>query len=289
MKTGKHLIDANKYMEDAKTELSKANWWFNRIDKYKAIELMKKAGITFALIPDYLKSANAYFQILQLIINSPELYIDLTIHKIALLYLEMCNKAKIHIDNSIIDLINNKIIPYLQETKSYRTVNNLLEEISINCDIFGNTDESIKYYQKILGNSELHNDISTKLKILNKMAELNISSNKNTIASDNYMNCAKIALLIPSLKIVVRYYLLYSLILVLDEISEEQMNEKIIEYTDMYPMFSNSPEYNLINGLTIAYKVKNVEYIKQVIINNLKNFDTHIIKVLEELKNKVMN
>jgi hypothetical protein len=86
-----------------------------------------------------------------------------------------------------------------------------------------------------------------------------------------------------------RVYLLYSLILKIEDYSEEQMKEKIIEYTNLDPKFANSPEYNLINGLVSAYKLKNIAHFNQVIINNIPNFDTHIIQVLEQIKNNMEN
>jgi hypothetical protein len=85
----KYMTEADKYMELALTELSKSNWWFNRIDTNKAINLLKSAGVSYALIPDFTKSAFAYLMALQLIMTSD--YENK--HDIALSYLGACNEG----------------------------------------------------------------------------------------------------------------------------------------------------------------------------------------------------
>lgn len=111
MEHTKHMTEADKYMEDAKNELSKADWWFNRIDKYKAIKLMKSAALFYSIIKEYTKTANAYLQALQLITKSPEL-MNLEILLIITPYFDICNTEKMQIDDNVIEFINNKFMAY---------------------------------------------------------------------------------------------------------------------------------------------------------------------------------
>lgn len=290
METSKHMINGDKYMEEANIELSKANWWFNRINYNKVIELMKKAGVSFALIPDYIKSTTIYLKSLQLIINTPKLDINYGImYELTISYLKICNEGKIQIDNSIIDFINNKIINFLQETETFPLINDLFHELIINYETFNNITESLKYCQESIRYEKLNYNITGVCIIFKKMAELNIKINQYTIASNNYKDCITIMVKNPLLIYSVRYYMLYSLILLLDEIAEQQMSEQINDYIKVYPMFSNSYEYSLLKRLIHSYKIKNVDSFQDAINNYPGTLDTHIIKVLEQFKNNMSN
>lgn len=63
------------------------------------------------------------------------------------------------------------------------------------------------------------------------------------------------------------------------------MNSKVLEYTNAIPLFSNSPEYNLINELIKAYKDKNTNLFNKAIKLNRDNFDKIIFEILENVKN----
>lgn len=71
------------------------------------------------------------------------------------------------------------------------------------------------------------------------------------------------------------------------EKTKEELNNKIIEYIDYFPVFYNSPEYNLIVELVKRYANNDTEYIERVISNNKNSFDIIIIKVLERIKNNI--
>jgi hypothetical protein len=181
------------------------------------------------------------------------------------------------------------IINYLQQTKSYNLIIKIYEEIAINYELFNNIDDALHNYQGAIDYADLSKMNILIIKFSKKIAELNIKINKNIVASKNYRDCGELCLTSELLRFNARVYLLYSLILKIEDYSEEQMKEKIIEYTNLDPKFANSPEYNLINGLVSAYKLKNIAHFNQVIINNIPNFDTHIIQVLEQIKNNMEN
>lgn len=285
-----YISDANKYMEEAKAELSKANWFFNRINKSKAIELMVKSGDSYALGKDYESSINSYFECLTLINNSPELLLDYTTCRIVLLYIERCNTNKNPINNIAHILLRDKgIINYLQQTKSYNVIIAIYAGIAINYELFNNIDDALYNYQIAIDYADLSKMTALTIKFLKKIAELNVKNNKNIVASKNYRDCGELCLTSDLLRFNARTYLLYSLILKVEECSEEQMKEKIIECTNIDPKFANSPEYNLIYGLVLAYKVKNDDYFNKVITNNVQIFDTHIIQLLEKIKNNIVN
>ena len=60
---------AVKCQEEVKKELSKADWWFNRIDKNKAIKLLTDASTYFYLAKNYTDSLDTNLQALELSIN----------------------------------------------------------------------------------------------------------------------------------------------------------------------------------------------------------------------------
>lgn len=290
MEESKLMQEADKYMEMAKAELSKSNWWFNRIDEIKAIDLMEKASVSYSLAQNNIKSIDALIQVLEVISKSQNPKLKYKMLNIPLLYLYACNKNKVMIQHFVIDLVNDKIIPYLQEDRMFHKIVDLFSEIAMNNEIFNNNHDAMKYYQYALTYSKMSIKKTSNIKILQKIAELNIRVNNDfNSASENYLECAKFALENSLLKFGVKYYLLYSLILMLDTKTEQQIKEKINEYITIYPIFANSPEYNLINELIESYKVKNIKFIKQVIISNSQSFDTPIIKFLEQIKNKLDN
>jgi hypothetical protein len=278
-----YIDSAEKYLEQAKVELSKSNWWFNRIDKYKAINLMQKAANDFILGHNENKSKDVCTDALKLFILSDELVINEDIYKIINHYLDMCNKQKIIYDYLFYDLINNKVITYLHELKMYKNMLELLQKIAMNHELVENYEELMVYYLKILTYTNLYDSTGIKIRTLRKIAELNIKQNDYGNASENYKECARYASQNYSLKFGVKYYLLYSLILILQLLNDEEIKRKIMECLIICPSFSNSPEYNLFIELNKAYREKNDKFLKKVINNNLENFDNSIIKVLKNI------
>jgi len=289
MELNNHILDGNKHMLEANAELSKANWFFNRINKSKAIESMVKAGDSYALGKDYGLCINSYLDGLKVINNSPDILINFDICKTALGYISMCNKSKIKVNNEIFDLLNSRIVGYLLENKIYNMIVNFYEEIAINYELLDDIELSLKYYQEAINYAEIRKLNTLIIKFCKKMAELNIKNNKYIVGSKHYRECGELCLKSDLLWANAKVYLLYSLILKIEEYSEEQMKEKIIEFTNLDPKLANSPEYNLINGLVSAYKLKNIAHFNQVIVNNKPNFDSHIIQVLEKIKNNIAN
>ena len=275
---------AIKCKEEVKKELSKADWWFNRIDKYKAIKLLTETSTYFYLAQNYTDSLDTNLQALELSISLNLL--DTNTYNLIQTYLELSNKISKPINNTILEFVNNKLMPYLEELKAHKLIINILNEIAINYELFGNKEFALNYYNSSLANSKLY-DCSPieKVKILRKIAEINVLLKKNEISSQKYRECAEISRNNYLLKFGVKSYLLYSLILLLDILSEEQMNLKVSEYTNEIPLFSNSPEYNLINELYKAYKEKNINFFNQVIKSNRDNFDKFILEILENIKN----
>ena len=53
-------------------------------------------------------------------------------------YLELSNKILKTVDNTILEFLNNKLIPYLEELKAHKLIINILNEIAINYELFGN-------------------------------------------------------------------------------------------------------------------------------------------------------
>ena len=289
MDTNKCIDIGNKYILSAKAELLKANWFFNRIDKSKAIDLMIKAGDSYALGKDFAQSAKSYLDGLKVVFSSSELKINCMISKMLLLYVEMCNKSKQKIENDIFQHSDEKIIVYLQEINNYDIITQIYEQIAYNYEIFSNIEESLKYYQYAVNFAEVKKMKMQMIKFLKKIAELNIISNKKLIASNNYKECAELCFNNNLLKKSCRLYLLYSLILRIELFDEEQFDTILTEYKNMCPMFSNSPEYNLIKGLFVANNTNNANYINDIITNNFSIFDMRIISILEELKNNLVN
>jgi hypothetical protein len=170
---------------------------------------------------------------------------------------------------------------------TYRLICNLFENLIINYELFNNFGESINYCRQIISYDNLNNCPSNTIKTLKKMAELNIIIGQKTQASENFLECAKKAITSDLLRFRVKNYLLYSLILILDEKTEVEINNKITEYTNIFPVFSNSPEQNMFLELQQAYNNHNKEFINQVIVNNKNSFDNCMIKVLEQIKNNI--
>jgi tetratricopeptide (TPR) repeat protein len=282
--TNKHIVNAGIYLNEAIKELSKANWFFNRINKSKAINSYIKAGESYALANDYTQSAEAYLSGLTVIFGSQELPLDYTMCMLMIQYVELCNRAKIPVDNGSLVGLEAKIIPYLQEIKSYNLIINIYETIALNYEIVGMDEQAIKYYQRAMNYADAKNMKSLLIKFLTKTADINIKNGKNIMASANYRTCAEIVQSSDLLKSNVKIWLLYSLILKIQTSTEEQMRTKIIECTNLDPKFAGSPEHVLINGLVEAYKVKDIGFINKVIVNNLPYFDTNIIKVLAQIK-----
>jgi len=275
---------ALKCQEEVKKELSKADWWFNRINKQKAIKLLTDASTYYYFAKNYIDSLDTNLQALELSISLNLL--DANSYNLIQTYLELSNKILKPINNRILEFVNNKLIPYLEELKAHKLIINILNEIAVNYELFGNKELALNYYNRSLENSKLY-DCSPieKVKLLKKIAEINLSLKKNEISSEKYRECAEISINNYLLKFGVKSYLLYSLILLLDILSEEQINSKVSEYTNKIPLFSNSPEYNLINELIKAYKDKNINFFNQVIKLNRDNFDKAIFEILENIKN----
>lgn len=275
---------AIKCKKEVKKELSKTDWWFNRIDKNKVIKLLTEASTYFYLAKNYIDSFDTNLQALELSISLNLL--DANTYKLTEYYLELLNKISKPVDNTILEFVNNKLIPYLDELKSHKLIINILNEIAINYELFGNRELALNYYNSSLENSK-HYDCSPieKVKLLRKIAEINLLLKKNELSSEKYRECAEISRNNYILKFGVKSYLLYSLILLLNILSEEQMKSKVSEYTNTIPLFSNSPEYNLINELIKAYKHKNINFFNQVIKLNRDNFDKIIFEILENIKN----
>lgn len=148
--TNKHITDAGIYLNEAVAELSKANWFFNKINKSKAINSYISAGESYALGGDYIQSAESYLSGLKVIFSSPELLLDYTMCMLMLQYVELCNRSQIPFDNTALIGLETKIIPYLQETKSYNLIINIYEVIALNYEIFGNREQTLKYYQQAM-------------------------------------------------------------------------------------------------------------------------------------------
>lgn len=81
-----------------------------------------------------------------------------------------------------------------------------------------------------------------------------------------------------------RCHLMYSLILLLDSLSNDDLLATIDEYITMLPMFANSIEHNLVIKLNDAYRKKDTHAIQQIIDSNKLNFSESIIKVIRDLK-----
>ena len=279
-----YITEGDKCVTKAREELSKANWFFNRIDKYKAINLLCKAGNSYSLVKEYNKSTSAYLEGLTVVFNSPEISLDYGVCNMAHCYVEDCNKGNVLIDETVNYSLEKKIIPYLQTTQQFNLIIKIYEQIAVNYERFDNLEKSLRHYQLAKLNAEFKNMKCLTINLLKKMAELNIKSDKNVIASANYRECAELSLTVDLLKSQSKLWLLYSLILEIKNLSEEQMKEKIIKYTDLDPTFSNSPEYHLIIALVKAYKINDIEHINKVIANNSLHFNTTILQVLEQLK-----
>jgi len=285
----KHILDGDKYMSLAEAELAKADWFFNRIDKYKAIQMIIQSGDSYALGKDYAKSIKSYLAGITLISNSPKLLLDYNMCNLMLSYMEMCNKNKTTINNIVLKCLDKKMIIYLQEMKNYNIIIKIYEAIAFNYEIQNNTETALKYYEEASNYAEMTKMKSTTIKLINKIAELNIVVNNKIAAFEKYKECAELCLASDLLKIKSKVYLLYSLMVVIELLNEEQFEEKMIEYKNLCPVFSNSPEYNLIRGLFLANKTKDVEYINNVIANNYLFFDKCIISILENVKNSFIN
>jgi hypothetical protein len=285
----KHILDGDKYVSTARSELSKRDWFYNRIDKNKAIELMNKAGHSYALGKNYIKSSDSYFSGLNVFFNSSKILSDLDhkICEIVVSYIEMCNKSKKNIDSIIFEYLDKKIINFLQGNKKYSMIIQIYELIACNYEISSDIESTLKYYTNCLNYATMGKMTTCMIKKLKKIAELNIDVGDLTIASKKYRECSELCLTSILLKTECKLFLAYSLILEIELFNEEQFEEKLTECKNLVPVFSNSPEYNLIKGLFLATKTKNGSFINSLIRNNNLLFDASIIQILEKLKNNL--
>lgn len=282
-----YIIQAEKHLEDAKKELSKANWFFNRIDKYKAVSLINNSADKYLLGKDHILSKNTYLYGLRIIISSADYMLNYDNCKMCLSYLELCNKYDYQIDDDIIELIIKKIMIYTVNKKIYNMSINFMENIAKNYELFNNLDLALQYYTNAYNYGTTYNLPFTEIRFLKKIAEINIKNNKYMVASGNYKELAIISNKSSTMSIMTSIYLCSSLILKIEFYNEGYMKELITEYSHLYPSFYNSPKYLLITGLIEAYKNKNVDYFDKVITNNL-DFDIAIKDVLTYLKNKMI-
>lgn len=69
----KNIEEGDKFMQEAKVELSKSNWWFNRIDENNAIDLMNQAKNSYYLALEDIKGIDALLQTLNIISKSKDI------------------------------------------------------------------------------------------------------------------------------------------------------------------------------------------------------------------------
>jgi len=106
MDFSQHVIDGCKYLAEAEAELNKSNWWWNRIDKYKAIILLNNSATSYLLALGIERAITIYIRILQIITSFPKLKLNFDIMKIIINYLKTCNKHKILANIQLLEKIN---------------------------------------------------------------------------------------------------------------------------------------------------------------------------------------
>lgn len=291
MSLEKHILDGDNYISLSERELKKSHWGINRIDRNKAIIIIIKAGDSYLLGENYIKSTDSYYKAICLILKFSKIKLNNEMCESVLSYIKICNKNKTIIDNNCFECVKKKIIIYLEKEKKYKIIIQIYEEIAYNYEIHENTEKAIKYYEVLLNYvkiEKINNNIIyiNIIYIAQKLAGLYIIINNKMAAFEKYKECAQICLT-NMFSNNCRIYLLYSLIVILELLTEEQFRDKLIEYKKLDPTFMNCPEYNLIRGLFIAKKIKNTQFINNVIINNKLVFDIYIIEILTNLKNNL--
>jgi tetratricopeptide (TPR) repeat protein len=190
--SNKYIVDAEKYENEAKTELAKNGWFFNRIDKYKAIELMNKAGDFYNLGKNYEKSAELYLNVLTLFLQSPELTLKFDVKSKILPYIEICNKINKKIDPKVIELFTAKFVDKYHNR--YFEISEIYHQIAINYEIMKDLDNALKNYEDALTYAELCKRDCLMVQILEKMEQLNIQNNNQAEAQKNKEQYTKICL-----------------------------------------------------------------------------------------------
>jgi tetratricopeptide (TPR) repeat protein len=277
MEETKIQVNVSIMMDYVEKELSKYDWFFNRIDYYKVYRTLYEAGRLYYIIHKYKESASAFLQALTLK-KMDYLPLDNTMIKE---YITSCMDGNIDISNDLLQKINNKITYNIDMAEIYEKLGDYYN----NNKNFG---DAMKYYNKSLEirKNIKHNGNST-VNLLKKIAKLNIDINYKREASKYYEECAMMLSTNNLLKFGLNRCLLYSLITLLDISTIENLNEKIKEYENKYSIFSNSPEYILFQQLMKAYIDKNSKHIKQVITSNTGDFEQCILQILETICNRM--
>jgi hypothetical protein len=279
-----------KFINNAKTELSRYSWFIN-YDKaynsyYEGIEEYYK------YIVNHKDDLNIKKEFINICIEAFELFMEKytkiyshnNIHYIIQKYLNICNDLEILCVDKIENYINTEKDVY-GETNFH--LKQLYKTLAENYKINKNYNKAIQYYEKVILNDKIQG-LSTNPQILKEIIKINILNNDYITASFNYQEIVKLCMKSELLKLTIEIYLVCSIILIMDLVNEEQIQKMINEYKTTYPKFEHTSSYIYMLQILDAYKKRDTEKLREMMIyfsnDELLNKINYIIEQINRYK-----
>ena len=186
MSLEKHILDGDNYISLSERELKKSHWGINKINRNKAIMMIIKAGDSYLLGENYIKSTDSYYKAMHLILKFSKIKLNNEMCKAVLSYIKICNRNKTNIDNICVECVEKKILIYLEKEKEYTLIIEIYEEIAYNYEIQEDIEKTIKYCEIILNYVRIEKMMRKIIYITRKIAGLYTIINNKTAAFEKY-------------------------------------------------------------------------------------------------------
>jgi hypothetical protein len=296
-----HIANAVKYMTIANEERSKHNYFFNRIDKQKVIQNMRNSAESYLLAGDNIKTIEIYLELVKYVLlefqslkpsNSDMRYCISDIYHSLISYLTQCNKLKMKIDDSLLELVEKITNDFLFIESYAKIFYQIYHQLAINYELINNLEKAIEIYNQASKYAEYSDLLLEKKKFIHKIAQLSVMSGNNLLAMDKYKECAELSFSKGGIHIHYSYqFIFHYIILKMQYLNYTQFYQELELFSQQFNGFQNSMEFTYAINLFSFYNSHDYQQINDIIIKKVLYLDEPIKLFLKNMieSNQVVN